>query len=88
MNGNLKRVIENTKNKHELNGNVSNKDLILYLLNKQDGFESYVKTQFTKGSGKISGNRVRSQMNFKINMILLTVLIIDTFIILYRLVLI
>lgn len=40
----------------KLNGNnvLSNKDMLMYLVNKQDKFETYVREKFDKGTGKIS----------------------------------
>ncbi len=56
MNGDFKRIIEETKGKHDLNGNITNRDLILYLLNRQDTEFNFLKEKFKKGSGKIGKN--------------------------------
>ena len=57
VNGDIKHIIKETKNRHELNGDVTNKDLILYLLNKQDTEFNWIKERFNKGQNKIGWNR-------------------------------
>jgi len=75
----IKQQVEEYKKRNGFGNNVSNKDLILYLLKKHDDFERYVKDKLEKGSGKIAENRTRSNMNWFILKILLTAFIVNSF---------